>query len=247
MGILDQLKSDVQEVKDQDEEERKPSHASTRTVTTLAPLRSHGNHSSVMTSINDSLCHICSSKLGIYTCPRCLVLYCDLSCYKNSSHSNCSEQFYKESIQQEMKGQDQRSDKGEEQDIRQMITILNKFEITIGETSDEKPDAEEQPNTADNVTTDRGWKYILPQNLADKKRQVEMEIEIEQRSLKAFPSDKQSKIEIKSEALTAEEEASLEELVEGASVQQLWELLTPEQREEFAKIAKTNGIARDDN
>ncbi|KAL4660006.1 zinc finger HIT domain-containing protein 2 [Arapaima gigas] len=49
------------------------------------------------------VCGLCLSKPLQYTCPRCNVPYCSLACYKSPTHSACSEEFYKESVFQELK------------------------------------------------------------------------------------------------------------------------------------------------
>lgn len=48
-------------------------------------------------------CGLCLSNPARYTCPRCNVLYCALSCYRGSAHTMCSEQFYKDCVSQELK------------------------------------------------------------------------------------------------------------------------------------------------
>lgn len=48
-------------------------------------------------SSNQKQCQLCLENASKYTCPRCNILYCSLSCFKSSKHSSCSESFYKES------------------------------------------------------------------------------------------------------------------------------------------------------
>ncbi|KAM6969991.1 zinc finger HIT domain-containing protein 2 [Aplochiton taeniatus] len=56
-----------------------------------------------ITTTKSRLCGLCLSKLSCYTCPRCNIPYCGLVCYRSSDHSACSEEFYKESVLQELK------------------------------------------------------------------------------------------------------------------------------------------------
>ncbi|XP_018584333.1 zinc finger HIT domain-containing protein 2 [Scleropages formosus] len=49
------------------------------------------------------VCGLCLSKPQQYTCPRCNVPYCSLACYSSPAHSGCSEEFYKESVFQELR------------------------------------------------------------------------------------------------------------------------------------------------
>ncbi|KAE8280875.1 hypothetical protein D5F01_LYC21442 [Larimichthys crocea] len=49
------------------------------------------------------VCMLCKCKPSSYTCPRCNLHYCGLACYQSPDHSACSEEFYKESVLQELK------------------------------------------------------------------------------------------------------------------------------------------------
>ena len=52
---------------------------------------------------SNGFCCICLEKKHRYTCPRCNVRYCSLTCYKHQLHSNCSELFYRDWFIKEMK------------------------------------------------------------------------------------------------------------------------------------------------
>lgn len=41
-----------------------------------------------------------------YICPKCGAPYCSLTCYKSTSHLECTEQFYKQCIEEELNVQD---------------------------------------------------------------------------------------------------------------------------------------------
>ncbi|XP_023134270.1 zinc finger HIT domain-containing protein 2 [Amphiprion ocellaris] len=49
------------------------------------------------------VCMLCKCKPSCYTCPRCNLQYCGLACYQSPGHSDCSEEFYKESVLRELK------------------------------------------------------------------------------------------------------------------------------------------------
>lgn len=74
------------------------------------------------TSSSSSLrpCGLCLSNPARYTCPRCNVPYCALSCYRGSAHTACSEQFYKDCVSQELR----QRDRAEHQDRILMRDIL---------------------------------------------------------------------------------------------------------------------------
>lgn len=51
----------------------------------------------------NSLCTICNENPQQYTCPKCNISYCSLNCYKSEKHEACSELFYKNWVEMEMK------------------------------------------------------------------------------------------------------------------------------------------------
>jgi len=49
-------------------------------------------------------CTFCGEvKITLYTCPRCNLNYCSVQCYQSQKHSQCSEQFYKSCVEDELK------------------------------------------------------------------------------------------------------------------------------------------------
>uniref|UniRef100_H3AFL9 Zinc finger HIT-type containing 2 n=2 Tax=Latimeria chalumnae TaxID=7897 RepID=H3AFL9_LATCH len=64
----------------------------------LQPAGDAGNEAG-----GQSVCSFCLSAPGKYTCPRCNVRYCSVSCYRGLKHQSCSEEFYKESVFQELR------------------------------------------------------------------------------------------------------------------------------------------------
>ncbi|XP_066257663.1 zinc finger HIT domain-containing protein 2 [Euwallacea similis] len=54
--------------------------------------------------LNESnICKICDNALARYSCPKCNIIYCSLTCYQAVTHQECSENFYKENIMSELK------------------------------------------------------------------------------------------------------------------------------------------------
>nr|CAH7714114.1 unnamed protein product [Callosobruchus chinensis] len=47
-------------------------------------------------------CKICDNALAKYSCPKCNILYCSMSCYQSSTHLECSEAFYKDNVMSEL-------------------------------------------------------------------------------------------------------------------------------------------------
>ncbi|VDM49965.1 unnamed protein product [Toxocara canis] len=60
-----------------------------------------------------SQCAFCS-QLGssLYVCPRCQLNYCSLRCYRNEKHRECSEDFYRRCVENELKNTRHESNSG---------------------------------------------------------------------------------------------------------------------------------------
>lgn len=41
-------------------------------------------------------------KLDLYKCPKCFKFYCSTKCYRNKRHTECSENFYKNCIEDQL-------------------------------------------------------------------------------------------------------------------------------------------------
>ncbi|CAL8254076.1 unnamed protein product [Lota lota] len=80
-----------------------------------------------------TVCGLCKSKPSCYTCPRCNVPYCCLVCYRSPDHVLCSEEFYKQSVLQELKdmGESAAGSRRKMQDI--LLGLKQKAESTDGE------------------------------------------------------------------------------------------------------------------
>ncbi|KAF9101686.1 Zinc finger HIT domain-containing protein 2 [Mortierella sp. GBA35] len=73
---------------------------------------------------NTHPCGICRTQPFKYICPRCNLRYCSLTCYKDQSHVQCTESFYKSSVMSELKS----SPATTPQDRKKMLGILDRFE-----------------------------------------------------------------------------------------------------------------------
>ncbi|KAK5671948.1 hypothetical protein QVD99_001773 [Batrachochytrium dendrobatidis] len=70
-----------------------------------------------------SLCGICMVQGSSYTCPRCNLPYCSLSCYKSDMHADCTEAFYKSNFVNEL-----HSNRVSDADRLHMLRILDEHE-----------------------------------------------------------------------------------------------------------------------
>lgn len=75
--------------------------------------------------MNKGQCGICETEKSKYCCPKCDIMYCSLSCYKDEKHLRCSEDFYKKEVLEELKSQNVDVDSKTE-----MMKILQKFDET---------------------------------------------------------------------------------------------------------------------
>ncbi|TCD69468.1 hypothetical protein EIP91_007594 [Steccherinum ochraceum] len=87
-----------------------------------------GEASSPQVSVQDNLgtipCNICRRQFSRYTCPRCNIPYCSLTCFRSESHSECSETFYKKELESQIKSEPSKSS----DERRKMMELLQRFE-----------------------------------------------------------------------------------------------------------------------
>nr|XP_046258660.1 zinc finger HIT domain-containing protein 2 [Scatophagus argus]XP_046258661.1 zinc finger HIT domain-containing protein 2 [Scatophagus argus] len=79
-----------------------------------------------------AVCMLCKSKPSCYTCPRCNLHYCSLTCYQSPDHSVCSEDFYKESVLQELKDMGTTETEGRKKMQEILVGLRQKAEHTEG-------------------------------------------------------------------------------------------------------------------
>ncbi|KAL0130846.1 hypothetical protein PUN28_002451 [Cardiocondyla obscurior] len=96
------------------------------------------------TSATANTCGLCNKRERLYTCPRCGINYCGAECYKSDAHTDCSESFYRQCVEDELKSQE--NDPAARQ---KMIDILKRVHETdmendmLQENSDKKSTSSE--------------------------------------------------------------------------------------------------------
>ncbi|KAJ1971597.1 hypothetical protein H4R35_005168 [Dimargaris xerosporica] len=87
-----------------------------------------------------SICTICQASDAVYTCPKCRIRYCTLSCYRNEKHASCSEGFYHDQAVEALKQR-----QATEEEKRQMLDVLKRLSEFDNEAWDalDPPDAEQ--------------------------------------------------------------------------------------------------------
>ncbi|XP_063628447.1 zinc finger HIT domain-containing protein 2 [Cydia splendana] len=68
------------------------------------------------------ICGVCNENPSKYCCPRCEVLYCSLDCYRSEKHQECSENFYRNCVTEELA-----SNHVDDESKRKMIDILKRM------------------------------------------------------------------------------------------------------------------------
>ncbi|XP_062870098.1 zinc finger HIT domain-containing protein 2 [Trichomycterus rosablanca] len=82
-------------------------------------------------------CGLCVVQPARYTCPRCNVPYCSLSCYRGDAHTSCSEDFYRECVSQELKLRGG-SDQEVQRNMREILLRLRSDHGTARELTEEE-------------------------------------------------------------------------------------------------------------
>ncbi|XP_045111172.1 zinc finger HIT domain-containing protein 2-like [Portunus trituberculatus] len=95
--------------------------------------------------VTTAKCTYCTNP-SKYTCPRCNTHYCSSSCYRNADHVQCSENFYREQVEEEMQGCTV-SDESK----RKMMEILQRVKSgeSVMEAEDGPLDSDDDENEED--------------------------------------------------------------------------------------------------
>ena len=118
-------------------------------------------------------CQICLNNTSKYSCPRCNVSYCGLKCYRAPCHSQCSEDFYKESVYSELKSQG----KLDPQSKDKTLNILQKFRNSSEDDAELDSDDDDNLNLRladiDLDDADSVWQALTPEERVDFQKKVD--------------------------------------------------------------------------
>lgn len=79
---------------------------------------------SLLTSSATFLCHSCQKQLSRYTCPKCNLPYCSLTCFRAPEHRACADSFDRTTLADDLNGDSDTATA----DKDQMLGMLKKFE-----------------------------------------------------------------------------------------------------------------------
>ena len=105
----------------------------------------------------------CFQNAARYTCPKCLVHYCSLTCYKSEQHGSCSENFYKKCVEEELQAREK--DKGDKESRQKMEEILVRLAeqeeaMDSDDLDDSDEDLEERMKNVDLDSPDEVWNNL---------------------------------------------------------------------------------------
>lgn len=114
------------------------------------------------------VCYFCSVKNAKYTCPRCNAIYCSHICYQSPNHTACSESFFKECVEEEL-----RLENVDDPEKLKMQDILQRFhnefldedinENIDSDDEDSVPDLSERLQNINLNDADRVWECLTEQ------------------------------------------------------------------------------------
>eukprot|EP01135_Chromosphaera_perkinsii_P009080 Nk52_evm11s1607 gene=Nk52_evmTU11s1607 len=126
------------------------------------------------------VCVLCGIQFARYTCPRCLVRYCSLECYRGaSSHEECAEAFYREDCITQLQGNRVSADRR-----REMQEILSRAQQDEEEEGEEDLEddlfvrlkrigvTEDRQDSLKNVAGEVLWDLLTPKEREEFKQAV---------------------------------------------------------------------------
>ncbi|KAG9263252.1 zinc finger HIT domain-containing protein 2 [Astyanax mexicanus] len=190
------------------------------------------------------LCGLCLSKSCCYTCPRCNVPYCGLSCYRGPAHSACSEEFYKEFVSEELKCSDVTGDEGRAQMQEILLRLKSSAAVSGGLENVLKCEKEE---SREDVTEKDFEALELLTRLAKLQASGKEEKEVQEilQKLKNMEEGPHSEEEEEEEE---EKDETLACKLSGVNInslteEELWDLLPSQDKEQFERLVMAGGIA----
>ena len=117
------------------------------------------------------LCQVCLKINSKYSCPRCNISYCGLQCYRAPCHSQCSEEFYKDCVSQELQNRHTASS-----DKTKTLEILQRVSEDFSNEnldSDDEDDLNDRIANIDLDDADSLWQTLTVEERNDFRMKVE--------------------------------------------------------------------------
>ncbi|KAF9480531.1 hypothetical protein BDN70DRAFT_905729 [Pholiota conissans] len=90
-------------------------------------------------------CRLCRRQFAKYTCPKCNVPYCSLTCFRSQAHTQCSEGFYKKEIESDIHSGPSKT----AQERQKMMELLKNFEEEASNENTFLGEDEEEDDSSD--------------------------------------------------------------------------------------------------
>lgn len=198
-----------------------------------------------------TVCMLCKIKPSCYTCPRCNLHYCGLTCYQCPDHSVCSEEFYKESVLQELKNMGKTESEGTKKMQEILLGLRQKAERTDGGMERLLKEAgivSHETDAGEQEATEKVQIVELLSRLAELQQSEEAsatDIEDIFRKLEEIGGCEVPGIE---KIENAEEQPDLTDRFSGLEIDKLseedmWELLDSKEKEMFIGLMKSGALA----
>ncbi|XP_028279219.1 zinc finger HIT domain-containing protein 2 [Parambassis ranga] len=220
----------------------------------IAPARTQKEEATVDASNTrtTAVCMLCKCKPSCYTCPRCNLQYCGLACYQSPDHTVCSEEFYKESVQQELKEMGKTESEGKKKMQEILLGLRQEAQRTHGGIESLLKEAGivgDDTDEGGGEVTEKVQVVELLSRLAELQQSgegSEMEIEDILRKLEEIGGSPPTE-DTADDANNAEEELDLAHRLSGLDIdklseEELWELLNSKEKDTFVGLIKNGAV-----
>lgn len=201
-----------------------------------------------------AVCKMCKCKPSSYTCPRCNLNYCSLTCYQSPDHSVCAEIFYKESVLQELKDMGTTEEEGRKKMQEMLVRLRQKAERTDGgmesllkeagivsyDTGDMELETAEKVQAVDLLSRLAELQQSGEENPTEIDAILRKLEEIGEGQL--FGDRDEDTESLEGEVDLANRLLGLD--IDKLSEDELWELLSNKEKETFMGLVKGGGLAR---
>lgn len=217
----------------------------------LTPAKTEEEEATVDDSnTRSAVCMLCKCKPSCYTCPRCNLHYCGLACYQSPDHSVCSEEFYKESVLQELKDMGKTESEGRKKMQEVLVGLRQKAERTDGGMETLLKEAGIVSDEGEGVATEEVQVVELLSRLAELQQSGDgstTEIEGILRKLEEIGGGEPLPGDVDEGAESAEGELDLADRLSGLDIdrlseEELWELLNSKEKEMFMGLMKGGAL-----
>ncbi|XP_054885629.1 zinc finger HIT domain-containing protein 2 [Poeciliopsis prolifica] len=194
--------------------------------------------------ISRAVCMLCERKPSTYTCPRCNLQYCDLSCYRSPGHSACSEEFYKESVLQELKDMGKTGAEGKRKMQEILLGLRQKADTTHGGMESLLKEADVVGEEEEEEAVEKVQVMELLSRLAELQQsggENEQEMEAIMEKLEEIGGAEATADGTEGELDLAERLSGLD--IDELSEEELWELLSKEEQEKFVGLLKRGDLS----